>query len=69
MNMLMCMYKECVNPLPTKVANMQLLDPSCFVCTLEQNRPTHGDVPRQGHKTCFFAKSGSVFAPPPQQNP
>ena len=52
-----------VNPLPTKVA--QLLDPLCFVCTLEQNRPTHSDVPRQGDKTCFFAKKWSVFAPPP----
>ena len=50
-----------INPLPTKVANMQLLDPLCFVCTLEQNRPTHGDVPRQGHKTCFFAKKWVCF--------
>ena len=50
-----------INPLPTKVANMQLLDPLCFVCTLEQNRPTHGDVPRQGDKTCFFAKKWVCF--------
>ena len=35
---------------------MQLLDPLYFVCTLQQNRPTHGDVPRQGDKTCFFTK-------------
>ena len=39
---------------------MQLLDPLFFVCTLEQNQPTDGDVSRQGDKTCFFAKSGSI---------
>ena len=53
------------NPLPTKVANMQLLDPLCFVCTLEQNRVTQGDVPRRD-KHVFSQKSVSVFAPPPQ---
>ena len=57
-----------VNPLQTIVANVIHIDPLFFVCTLQQNRPTHGDVLRQGDETCFFAKSGSVFAPPPQQN-
>ena len=58
------------NPLPTKVANMQLLDHYALCAPYRQtDPPTHGDVPRQGDKTCFFAKSRSVFAPSPQQNP
>ena len=49
------------NPLPTIVANVIHIDPLFFVCTLQPNRPTHGDVPRQGDKTCFFAKKWVCF--------
>ena len=51
----------CINPLPTEVTNMELLDSLYFVCTLQQNRPTHGDVLRQGDETCFFAKKWVCF--------
>ena len=56
-----CYIVNRFNPLPTVVANMIHIDPLFFVCTLQPNRPTHGDVPRQGDKTCFFAKKCVCF--------
>ena len=51
-----------LNPLPTIVANVIHIDPLFFVCTLQPNRPTHGDVYRDrvikhvfSQKVCLFS--------------